>query len=58
MAVLGFFLGYDTTVTGGVCAAMLKLNQGTVEVDKVVATTTIRVKDGEFPLCGGEAADR
>ncbi len=54
MAALGSFLGYDTTVTGGGRAALLKLSQGTLEIDKVVVTTASRTNDGEFPLAAAK----
>ena len=50
VAMLGVFLGYDATVTGGVCVAFLKLSHGTLEIDKVVVTTTVRIEDEEFPF--------
>ncbi len=50
VAVLGLFLGYDATVTGGVRMALLKLNQGMLKIDKVAVTTAVRTKDEEFPL--------
>ena len=54
VAVMGLFLGYDFTVTGGVRVALLKLVQNTFEVDRVVVTTTVRKKDEEFPLAAAK----
>ncbi len=48
VAVLGLFLAYDATVTGGVSVAPFKLNQGSLEIDQVVATTTIRTREESF----------
>ena len=34
--------------------AMLKDNQGALEVDKIIVSTTVRTKDGEFPLAASK----
>jgi hypothetical protein len=54
VAVLGLFLGYDVSVTGGVRVAVLKDNQGNLVIDKIIVSTTVRTKDEEFPLAASK----
>ena len=51
VAVLGIFLGYDMTISGGVRVAVLRpLGDNAYEVEEILVTTTARTKDKEFPL--------
>lgn len=50
VAVVGAFLGYDQTISGGVRVAVLKVKDKFVEFDKVIVSTTVRTKDEEFPF--------